>query len=42
MPDTASVVHSDPEILGETPVFVGTRVPFRILIDYFERIRIEA
>ena len=23
MPDTASVVHSDPEILGGTPVFVG-------------------
>ena len=37
MPDTASVVHSDPEILGGTPVFVGTRVPFRNLIDYLER-----
>jgi uncharacterized protein (DUF433 family) len=24
-----SVVHSDPEILGGTPVFVGTRVPLR-------------
>jgi uncharacterized protein (DUF433 family) len=32
----ASVVHSDPEILGGTPVFVGTRVPLRNLIDYFE------
>jgi hypothetical protein len=31
-----SVVHSDPEILGGTPVFVGTRVPLRNLIDYFE------
>jgi uncharacterized protein (DUF433 family) len=31
------VVHSDPEILGGTPVFVGTRVPFRNLIDYLER-----
>ena len=30
------VVHSDPEILGGTPVFVGTRVPFRALIDYLE------
>lgn len=30
-------VHSDPEILGGTPVFVGTRVPFRNLIDYLER-----
>ncbi len=28
------VVHSDPGILGGTPVFVGTRVPFRNLIDY--------
>jgi uncharacterized protein (DUF433 family) len=31
-----SVVHSDPEILGGTPVFVGTRVPLRNLIDYLE------
>jgi uncharacterized protein (DUF433 family) len=30
------VVHSDPEILGGTPVFVGTRVPVRALIDYLE------
>jgi uncharacterized protein (DUF433 family) len=32
----AVIVHSDPEILGGTPVFVGTRVPLRNLIDYFE------
>ena len=32
-----SAVHSDPEILGGTPVFVGTRVPLRNLIDYLER-----
>lgn len=31
-----SVVHTDPNILGGTPVFVGTRVPFRALIDYLE------
>ncbi len=31
-----AVVHSDPEILGGTPVFVGTRVPLRNLIDYLE------
>jgi uncharacterized protein (DUF433 family) len=31
------VVHSDPGILGGTPVFVGTRVPLRNLIDYLER-----
>ena len=30
------VVHGDPEILGGTPVFVGTRVPLRNLIDYLE------
>ncbi len=30
------VFHRDPEILGGTPVFVGTRVPFRNLIDYLE------
>jgi uncharacterized protein (DUF433 family) len=29
-----SVVHSDPEIMGGTPVFVGTRVPVKILIDH--------
>lgn len=29
-------MHSDPEILGGTPVFVGTRVPFQILLDYLE------
>ena len=30
------VVHRDPEILGGTPVFVGTRVPVKILFDYLE------
>ncbi len=34
--DQALIVHSDPEILGGTPVFVGTRVPLRNLIDYLE------
>jgi uncharacterized protein (DUF433 family) len=37
MPSRVAVIHSDPEILGGTPVFVGTRVPFRNLIDYLER-----
>jgi len=32
----AAVVHSDPEIVGGTPVFLGTRVPLRNLIDYLE------
>ena len=31
-----SVIHSDPEILGGTPVFIGTRVPAQSLIDYLE------
>ena len=30
------VVHRDPEILGGTPVFAGTRVPIKILFDYLE------
>jgi uncharacterized protein (DUF433 family) len=30
------VINSDPEVLGGTPVFVGTRVPFQALIDYLE------
>ena len=37
MPNAATVVHSNPEILGGTPVFVGTRLLFRNLIDYLER-----
>jgi uncharacterized protein (DUF433 family) len=32
----SSVVHSDPDILGGTPVFVGTRVPVQALLDYIE------
>ena len=31
-----AVVHSDPDILGGTPVFVGTRVPVKALLDYLE------
>lgn len=30
------VIHSDPAILGGTPVFVGTRVPVQALIDYLK------
>jgi uncharacterized protein (DUF433 family) len=29
-------VHSDPQIMGGTPVFVGTRVPAQTLLDYLE------
>jgi uncharacterized protein (DUF433 family) len=35
LPD-GRVVHRDPEILSGTPVFVGTRVPARTLIEYLE------
>ena len=30
------VVHSDAAIMGGTPVFVGTRVPFQTFIEYLE------
>jgi uncharacterized protein (DUF433 family) len=36
MKHTESVIQSDPEIMGGTPVFVGTRVPFQTLLDYLE------
>ncbi|MEA5625733.1 DUF433 domain-containing protein [Nostoc sp. UHCC 0251] len=36
MTSTSRVVHSDPDILGGTPVFVGTRVPIKTLLDYLE------
>lgn len=34
MTDTA--ISKDAEILGGTPVFSGTRVPVRILLEYLE------
>lgn len=34
--ERASVIVSDPEILGGTPCFRGTRVPVESLIDYLE------
>lgn len=34
--DLSTVVHSDPQILGGTPVFIGTRVPVKSLFDYLE------
>lgn len=34
--DLRGVIHSDPETMGGTPVFVGTRVPLQNLIDYLE------
>ena len=34
--DLKDVVQSDPEILGGTTVFVGTRVPLQNLVDFLE------
>ena len=36
MTELSQVVHSHPEILGGTPVFVSTRVPVQSLFDYLE------
>ncbi len=33
---SANIIVKDPEILGGTPVFRGTRVPFQALLDYLE------
>jgi uncharacterized protein (DUF433 family) len=36
MKNDPPVIHSDPEVMGGTPLFVGTRVPFQTLLDYLE------
>lgn len=36
MTQLGDIVHCDPEILGGTPVFVGTRVPVQSLFDHLE------
>src|SRR5579862_9116049 len=36
MASQTNIVASDPEILGGIPVFRGTRVPFKNLLDYLE------
>jgi uncharacterized protein (DUF433 family) len=36
MGNAEQVIHVDPETLGGTPVFIGTRVPVQALIDYLE------
>lgn len=33
---SVDIIVKDPEILGGTPVFRGTRVPFEALLDYLE------
>jgi uncharacterized protein (DUF433 family) len=34
--DASDLITIDPEILGGTPVFRGTRVPVKSLFDYLE------
>jgi uncharacterized protein (DUF433 family) len=36
MAESGSAIISAPEVLGGTPVFCGTRVPFQALLDYIE------
>ena len=35
--ERAQVYHSDPDILGGTPVFTGTRVPIDTLLVYLRK-----
>jgi len=34
--EPSDIIVKDPDILGGTPVFRGTRVPFQALLDYLE------
>ncbi|MEZ4219064.1 MAG: DUF433 domain-containing protein [Myxococcota bacterium] len=36
MSQQCSEIHVDPEVLGGVPVFRGTRVPVKALLDYLE------
>ncbi len=36
MPTRPAVVHSHPDVMSGTPVFIGTRVPVQSLFDYLE------
>ena len=36
MQQPTHIIVRDPDILGGTPVFRGTRVPFQALLDYLE------
>jgi uncharacterized protein (DUF433 family) len=35
--EKAAIFHSDPDILGGTPVFTGTRVPIDTLLVYLRK-----
>jgi uncharacterized protein (DUF433 family) len=34
--DRQGLIHTDPDIMSGTPVFVGTRVPLQTFFDYLE------
>ena len=36
MSGLSHIITKDPDVLGGTPVFRGTRVPFQSLLDYIE------
>ena len=36
MSSSNNVICRDPDVLGGTPVFCGTHVPFQALLDYLE------
>ncbi len=36
MPTVNEIIVKDPDLLGGTAVFRGTRVPFQALLDYLE------
>ena len=36
MPERCQAINVDPDLLGGTPVFTGTRVPVKALLDYLE------
>jgi len=36
MQQATEIIVKDPDVLGGTPVFRGTRVPFQALLDYLE------
>ena len=36
MPSSNEMIVRDPDVLGGTPVFRGTRVPFQTLLQYLE------
>lgn len=37
----SDIIQTDPDVLGGTPVFRGTRVPIQALFDYLEASTIE-